>query len=55
MREQGATAWRFAEEGYDVTAVELVRYNLGVLKKKASSVKAMQGNALNLKARKRQL
>ncbi len=38
-----------AEEGYDVTAVELVRYNLGVLKKKESSVKAMQGNALNLK------
>ena len=38
-----------AEEGYDVTAVELVRYNLGILKKKASSVKAMQGNALNLK------
>ena len=38
-----------AEEGYDVTAVELVRYNLGVLKKKGSSVKAMQGNALNLK------
>lgn len=38
-----------AEEGYDVTAVELVRYNLGVLKKKASSVKAMQGNALHLK------
>lgn len=41
-----------AEEGYDVTAVELVRYNLGVLKKKASSVKAMQGNALNLKSSK---
>ena len=38
-----------AEEGYDVTAVELVRYNLGILKKKASSVKAMQGNAMNLK------
>lgn len=38
-----------AEEGYDVTAVELVRYNLGILKKKASSVKAMQGNAVNLK------
>lgn len=32
-----------AKEGYDVTAVELVRYNLGILKKKASSVKAMQG------------
>ena len=38
-----------AEEGSDVTAVELVRYNLGILKKKASSVRAMQGNALNLK------
>lgn len=38
-----------AEEGYDVTAVELVKYNLGILKKKNSSVKAMQGNALNLK------
>ena len=38
-----------AEEGYDVTAVELVKYNLGILKSKGSSVKAMQGNALNLK------
>lgn len=38
-----------AQEGYDVTAVELVRYNLGILKQKASSVKAMQGNAKNLK------
>lgn len=38
-----------AEEGYDVTAVELVRYNLGILKSKHSSVKAYQGNALNLK------
>ena len=38
-----------AEEGYDVTAVELVKYNLGILKKKNSTVKAMQGNALNLK------
>lgn len=38
-----------AEEGYDVTAVELVKYNLGILKKKNSCVKAMQGNALNLK------
>jgi len=37
-----------AEEGYDVTAVELVRYNLGILKKKKSSVKAYQGNALKL-------
>ncbi len=45
----GRYSVELAEEGYDVTAVELVRYNLGILKKKASSVKAMQGNALNLK------
>lgn len=37
-----------ANEGYDVTAVELVKYNLGILKQKGSSVKAMQGNALKL-------
>ena len=38
-----------AEEGYDVTAVELVKYNLGILKSKNSSVKAFQGTALRLK------
>lgn len=38
-----------AEEGYDVTAVELVNYNLGILKKHSSKVKAFQGNALKLK------
>ncbi len=38
-----------SDEGYDVTAVELVNYNLSVLKKKASAVHAMQGNALDLK------
>ncbi len=38
-----------AEEGFDVTAVELVKYNLGILKSKNSTVKAMQGNAMNLK------
>lgn len=38
-----------AEEGYDVTAVELVKHNLGILKSKGSSVKAYQGNAMNLK------
>ena len=38
-----------AEEGYDVTAVELVKYNLGILKSKNSTVKAMQGNATKLK------
>lgn len=38
-----------SEEGYDVTAVELVRHNLGRLKQKSSSIKAYQGNAMNLK------
>ena len=38
-----------AEEGYDVTAVELVKYNLGILKQKSDKVKAFQGNALRLK------
>lgn len=38
-----------ANEGYDVTAVELVKHNLGILKAKKSSVKAILGNALNLK------
>ncbi len=38
-----------AQKGYDVTAVELVKHNLGLLKAKNSAVKAMQGNALKLK------
>ena len=37
------------EEGYDVTAVELVKHNLGMLKAKGTGVKAYQGNALKLK------
>ena len=37
-----------ANEGYDVTAVELVKSNLGTLKAKKSTVKAYQGNALDL-------
>lgn len=45
----GRYSVKLAEEGYDVTAVELVKYNLGILKQKNSRVKAMQGNALNLK------
>ncbi len=51
--EIGAGTGRYsvalAKEGYDVTAVEPVKYNLGILKAKGSSVKAMQGNALHLK------
>ena len=47
-----------AEEGYDVTAVELVKYNLGILKKKAKAAAAKRtmpdgqtlGNALKLTA-----
>jgi ubiquinone/menaquinone biosynthesis C-methylase UbiE len=38
-----------AEEGYEVTAVELVRHNLGRLRKKSSLVNAFRGNALELK------
>lgn len=37
-----------SQEGYDVTAVELVRHNLGLLKAKKSDVKAYQGNAMKL-------
>lgn len=37
-----------SEEGYEVTAVELVKHNLSRLKKKSGRVKAYQGNALKL-------
>ncbi len=37
------------EEGYDVTAVEPVKHNLGRLKQKCPDVTAFQGNALRLK------
>uniref|UniRef100_UPI004056D5F9 class I SAM-dependent methyltransferase n=1 Tax=Agathobacter sp. TaxID=2021311 RepID=UPI004056D5F9 len=37
-----------SEEGYDVTAVEPVKHNLGRLKQKKSNVRAYQGNALKL-------
>lgn len=49
----GAATGRYSiplsEEGYDVTAVELVKHNLARLKAKGSSVKAYQGNAMKLK------
>lgn len=45
----GRYAVALADEGYDVTAVELVKYNLGMLKRKKSTVKAYQGDARNLK------
>ncbi len=37
-----------AEEGYDVTAVELVKHNLSRLRQKSSLVHACQGNAMKL-------
>lgn len=37
------------EEGYDVTAVELVQHNLGLLKQKKPDIKAYKGNAKKLK------
>lgn len=37
-----------ANEGYDVTAVELIKHNLMTLKAKNSTVKAYQGNAIDL-------
>ena len=33
------------EEGYDVTAIELVKHNLRVIEQKNKQVKAYQGNA----------
>ena len=48
----GAYALPLADDGHDVTAVELVPYNLGILRQKAEragiSVTARQGNALDL-------
>lgn len=37
------------QQGYDVAAIELVKHNLRVIEQKYPQVKAMQGNALNLK------
>lgn len=38
-----------ANEGYDVTALDLVQYNVGIIKSKGSTVKAYKGNAMKLK------
>lgn len=45
----GRYSGALAAEGYDVTAVELVKYNLGILKKNYPNVTAYQGNAMKLK------
>lgn len=44
----GRYSVKLADEGYDVTAVELVKYNLGMLKSKGSRVKAYQADARDL-------
>ena len=44
----GKYSCALTNEGYDVTAVELCKSNLGVLKSKKTSCKAYLGNALNL-------
>ncbi|PJI07615.1 SAM-dependent methyltransferase [Clostridium sp. CT7] len=44
----GRYSVKLANEGYDVTAIELVKHNLGTLKAKGSSVNAYQGSALDL-------
>ncbi len=45
----GRYAVPLAEAGYQVTAVEFVKYNVGILKQKNSSVQAYQGDARKLK------
>lgn len=45
----GAYSIPLSEEGYDVTAIELVKHNLRVIEKNSKTVKVIQGNALNLK------
>ncbi len=55
----GAYTVSLALDGYEVTAIEPVKYNLGILKKNyeaakaenpgIAAIEAMQGNALNLK------
>lgn len=45
----GAYSIPLSDEGYDVTAVELVKHNLRVIESKSKKVKVIQGNAIDLK------
>lgn len=45
----GKYSIKLADEGYDVTAVELIKHNLSYIKKNSTKVKAYQGNAIDLK------
>lgn len=44
----GAYSIELANEGYSVTAVELVKHNLRVIEQQSDKVKCYQGNAINL-------
>lgn len=44
----GAYSVYFSNEGYDVTAIELVEHNIDVFKSKNSKARVIQGNALDL-------
>ena len=44
----GKYSLKLYEEGYDVTAVELVKHNLQIIKSKNNNIKAHLGNALDL-------
>lgn len=44
----GKYSLKLYEEGYDVTAIELVKHNLKLIKTKNKDIKAYQGNALDL-------
>ncbi len=44
----GKYSIKLANEGYDVTAVELVKHNLRVIEKNSDKVKVYQANATNL-------
>lgn len=45
----GKYSIKLADEGYDVTAVELVKHNMRVIEQKSNKVKTILGNAINLK------
>lgn len=44
----GKYSINLANDGYDVTALELVKHNLKVIEKNSDKVKVIQGNATNL-------
>lgn len=44
----GAYSSALCKEGYDVTAVELVKHNLDILRSRHENIKTWQGNAMNL-------